>query len=189
MKELLNVKISNNNFITVLSENKDNDLFMFDEITIKYINGKNSIILFKDFLCEGIRSFYNVLSKSLEGNLQLDKQLHEKGVGYFWNNYCNMLRVSTDVEDVTSKYHLWSTTSQYSNETWMYNIGSNIYIEVSPTYKWFYDSDSNEDDYVTFGEFMDNYKIHDRVLINTRSIETCIKQCEILIDSMWYWIK
>lgn len=162
MKTLITFKVNDNKYFEILSENEGNEFSQFDEIIILYHKDNESFVVFKDFACEGIKGFYSILQKSIKGDLQLDPSLQEKGVGYHWNDECRLLNNATDsTEDLTSMYHLWSTTSEYSNETWLYNISDEIYIEVSPTYKWHNLDPIEGEIFIEFNQFMNNYAVHD----------------------------
>lgn len=153
--------ISNEQYIEILLNSDENEIYNFDVITIIFHQNCKTFVLFEDFICEGLKSLHNALEKALHGKLQLDDVLKEKGIGYTFNNICFDMdsALDEDLEDVTSKYSVWSTTSKYSYETWVYNIGEKIYFEISPTYKWFHIDPKESEEYVEFTQFINNYKV------------------------------
>ena len=109
----------------------------------------------------------------MDNKLIIDHKYVEKGIGYEWNIINNKIAndLCEKIDDTIVKYSIWSTTSKYCNETWMYNYNNKIYFEVSKNYRWNYDTPKGDDDFITFEQFKSSYKVYDIVELNYKSVE------------------
>ena len=113
------------------------------------------------------------LQKALNNELGLHPSI-KQNLGYMENKYSHQLpHLSSDFVKILSKtgeslywvgldYHVWSayTTTKPMVATWLYNDDQgNIIFEVTPLYRWSFFPDEPEDpDFITYEEFMQNYK-------------------------------
>lgn len=136
MKELISLPISNDKKILIKTYNEEPDIFMFDEIVIEYDNKNKRIILFDDFLCEGMRALANILERGLAEELQIDETLREDGIGYQWNIECDNLQNDywNHYNDKILQYHIWAGVGNHSYDTWLFNDRGKLYMEISPIY-------------------------------------------------------
>lgn len=163
---LCKLRISEQKSIEILSQNENGDIFLFDEIKIIYHKEEENQVLFDDFLCEGMRALQNVSQKALSGELEIQEKYFEKGIGYEWNKISNRIANDEfDIVDITSPYALWSTPSGFSNSTWIYCFNGEIYLEISPQYKWNYCEPEENELFMNFEDFKSSYQVYDRVKI------------------------
>ena len=186
MKILEKMILSNNRYLKIISENDGKQNNFFDEIIIYYYINRKKTILFKDFLGQGIRALVNVTSKVMDNKLIIDHKYVEKGIGYEWNIINNKIAndLCEKIDDTIVKYSIWSTTSKYCNETWMYNYNNKIYFEVSKNYRWNYDTPKGDDDFITFEQFKSTYKVYDIVELNYKSVEYLNYKSKIILNNM-----
>ena len=166
MLTLTKLDVTDNRIIEILSENEGGNISPFDEIKVIYHLGVEQFILFNDFICEGITALQNILEKALSGELEIDEKYFERGIGYEWNKISNAIADGDfDIIDTTIKYSLWSTSDEYSTSTWMYSFNGDVYIEISPQYKWNYCDPDEDERYMPFQDFQLNYRTYDRVKV------------------------
>ncbi len=160
-----------------------NDDFIgkFSQLTVKYCK---EIIIYDDFTYEGILVLYNLLIRAINSELQINNQLCEKGIGYIWNKICNSLANDKISDDIISIYHLWSTTSNIGKDTWLYNIGDKIYMEISDTYKWHFSIPESYADYITFEEFIVNYKPINIIQLERKDANKLIRFCQEILTKL-----
>lgn len=162
----------------------DNNFTSFSEVKIVYNYLNSEIILFKDFLIEGIKALQTTLNKAIEFGLQTDNLAEKRGIGFIWNEYCNKLSTENqDIADSTEPFHIWSTDSTAGIDTWIYNVGEKIYFEVSPTYRWHFD-EPNGLDYKTYEQFRAGYTAIDIIEINKRTALDWIERCKDILDKI-----
>lgn len=186
MRLLAKLEVSSKRYLEIKTENENHHNYLFDEITVYYYIEDKCIILFNDFLCEGIKALFNITSKLLNNNLNVDRSDFPKGIGYQWNLFNNSLAndMESEIEDTTMPYSLWSTTSKYGNETWMYSSNGIIYFEASKNYKWHFDDPREGEDFITFTEFIAKYEPYDVVQVTIKNIEEWNMKCKEIIENM-----
>ncbi|MGF7142441.1 hypothetical protein HNQ56_000859 [Anaerotaenia torta] len=186
MRALLKLNLAPGKDIEILTYNDSNTLYFFDEIeVIAHIN-QNNFILFKDFLCEGITAFRNMLLKAVDFELQIDPASIPHGLGYRWNIICYNIAniINADEEDTTSPYSLWHTTSEFLKSTWVYNIGKKIFIEISPDYKWIFLEPTPDDNYIEFNEFLNNYQVLEVIEVDSATVRQWVEECANIIEGL-----
>jgi hypothetical protein len=162
----------------------DNDFTAFSEVKIVYNYLNSEIILFKDFLIEGIKALQTTLNKAIEFELQAINLTEKRGVGFLYNEYCNKLSSKNqDIADLTETFHIWSTDSAIGIDTWIYNVGEQIYFEVSPTYRWHFDEPTDLD-YKTYEQFRSEYAAIDIIEINKSTALDWLNKCKDILDKI-----
>lgn len=151
--------------LTIESNTTKENLQKFDIIIIKF----NSYIIFEDYATEGIISLKNHLTRLLKNSLEVNSNLFDKSLGYFWNEYTNSIPDDGEIneDDITEKYSLWSTR-EFS--TWIYSYNRNNYIEISPNYKWHFIEPIETEKFITYEEFIKDYR---------PIVKTCMKEDDI----------
>jgi len=124
-------------------------LNQFDEATVYFINSANKLELYKDVLDDALFSLNGSLRKAVSNTLLLPKTIAVGTAGYVFNN---MLNGVIDIE----LEHLW-VWSMRGISTLIYTINNTIYLEIVPIYPWTF-SEPGGDNYISFDEFMKNYK-------------------------------
>ena len=186
MKNLARIHIKNNEYIDILSENIEEENYFFDVITIYYFLKGDKIVLFQDFLGEGIKSFYNITSEILSNSLEISQRYITYGIGYEWNKSCDLIAndKNDDTIGILSKYSLWSTVNKYGYNTWMYIFQEKIYFEISKNYKWHFEEPEEGETFITFKEFMKEYKSFVIVEVKKEMVKEWNESCKRISESM-----
>ncbi len=159
--------------------------YMIDKYSQLTVKCCKDIILYDDFTYEGILVLNKLLIKAINSELQIKDQLCEKGIGYTWNIICNSLaNDKKSDDDRISIYHVWSTTSNIGKDTWLYNIGDKIYMEISDTYKWHFSDPESYPNYITFQEFIVNYKPINIIQLEREDVNKMVKFCQEILSKL-----
>lgn len=135
-------------------------------------------------MIEGIKTFWTALNRAIESNLQISNLEEYKSIGFLWNKYCNELNTENQaINDLTLSYCLWSTNSTIGTDTWIYNIDSKIFIEVSQTYRWHFD-DPVGLNHITYDQFIAEYKPIDVLEIDNSTAKEWLKICEEILNNL-----
>lgn len=156
----------------------------FDEVEVVYVYNEHVITLAKDIIRHIIATFVVQLEQSLEGKLQLDSSLTIGKVGYFFSKetYLNNNDGSEEKDDIFPEYWVWSSLNNM--QTWLYNVGDTIYLEISPTYEWLF-SDLQEGELsISFDEYMNAYKPIVIVELQRSLVQLWINQCHVLLQEI-----
>lgn len=148
---------------------KKESIKSFMNTSVVYFCGSEKYDLYvNDFISEAIKSLNNALDKALNNELQIKSEYIEKGIGYHHNIYSHELWAKDDlnIQDPAEAFIIWSTPSHIGIETYIYNIQNEIHIEISPIYKWNSDYPENENEFETFDDFINKYKVIDTIKIN-----------------------
>jgi hypothetical protein len=166
MNKILELYCSKNFIISIESDFKIDELYSCDDITIK-LNNNKIYILECDCLRYSLLGLRSMLCEAFENKLQLHESINQD-IGILWNkefqNKTELIYEECEGQEfwVGRVFLLWSTPGDIkpSLTTWLYNDKDrNIIFEVTPTYYWnFIDPLSDEQDYITYEEFIKNYK-------------------------------
>ena len=80
-----------------------------------------------------------------------------------WNEYTHK-RDSTQWANsdqaawVGERYLVWSTSCKYNISTWLYIKNEKIILEITPDYPWTFVDPKSGENYITYDEFIKNYK-------------------------------
>jgi len=121
--------------------------------------GKNlKLVLYENFIFEGIEVFICLLKKVINNKAGLPSSI-DQDLGYLWNQ--KMHADSDNKEKYELPGPLWCSTGHEEGicESWLYNNDQgDIILEITPSYRWhFFDPEEGEN-YITYEEFMQNYK-------------------------------
>jgi hypothetical protein len=192
MEVAFSFKIADNQYINIMSE-KDAfkiNLYGLEEILIMYTNKQTEIVVFYDYFCEGIRSFYSALTSVLRGDRVVP--FNDVYIGYISNINSFKIMMNKDAGDIDflshvtvddSKYRLWETTCEYGTSTWLYRLGNGKYImEVSPLFN--FDVDDMEANETAFKEFLNDYRPFDIVELDASILWEWKLSIEALLQRM-----
>lgn len=142
------------------------------EIVMYYFLQNNKICIGEQTAGLFFTALIKRMIKVIEYHLQLDSSILEN-LGILENEYCHELPyigskfVMISIKDshetywVGEKYALCNTynTTNPKLSTWLYHDKQKILLEVTPLYKWsFIPDDLDDPDFITYDEFMKNYK-------------------------------
>jgi hypothetical protein len=161
-------------------------LHIFDEVEVKYIHNDKTIVLARDIVRYVVETFCNSLEMVLKRELLLERSLVVGKVGYFFSKEKYITADESDElekkDDIFSQYWVWSSPDNI--QTWLYNVDSKIYLEISQTYSWLF-SDPEEDElYVSFEEYVNDYKPIAIIELEESLIRTWIDQCHNILHTM-----
>jgi hypothetical protein len=190
MTPLITFRISElqNIDIVINKQNKTNiygyqaeGLHVFDEVEVEYIHNNKTVILAKDIVRYIIDSFSISLEKSLKNELPLHESCTIGKVGYCFSQkrYMNKLE---EKDDIFSQYWVWSSPNNV--QTWLYNVGSKMYLEISPTYPWLFSDPDEDESYVPFDEYMKNYKPIVIIELQESLVLAWINQCHKILQTI-----
>jgi hypothetical protein len=171
MNEILRLQFKEKD--VYLSVEMDNVAFdqvtCFEDVLI-YFNNDKKYLLNTDCLHYSLYSLWDMLSVALKNKFSLSESI-SCDLGYLWNEY-----LQNNIDNVNYEYKvienqkiwigqehlLWETAGSIKPKlnTWIYNDKQgNIIFEITPSYYWkFIDSLADEQDYITYEEFIKNYK-------------------------------
>ncbi len=167
-----------NNNETIFSIKGESSYEAFTEVEIIFYKEDKKYIVFRDFIIEGIKSLKISLIMALASKLK--KSLDEKSFGLIWNEYCKNLNLDEIADDPIKLYHLWSTTVDNGIETWIYNSGEKIYIEISSMYRWNFD-ETDSINLEKYEDFTKNYKPIAVLEITKQTASCWLEKCEEIL--------
>ena len=124
----------------------------------------NAYVLFDDCLLPSLEIFGVLLKDSLDGTLQLHESI-APDIGYLWNEYLQDRRELPHYVGmyggtfwVGQAYKVWGTANKYNIDTWLYTKNGKIFLEITQYYTWTFDEPEPGENYITYDEFIKNYK-------------------------------
>lgn len=184
MKNLIKFKISDAQYLKINPENISTDeCKLCANIDIDYIDEQKNIIL--RFGYEHYSSFcykiaeYGFVQKLINSEMILDDN-SAKILGVEWNQYFERVIKDTNVD----QYLCWSNSHKqirpYFN-SWMYNDQEgNVIFEITPFYPWHGETKKSNPDFISYKEFMKDYKPIIKTIIPKENLKQWIKQAEML---------
>lgn len=161
-----------------------NDLYYWDsELKITFKDNHKEIVLFNDYIIEGIGTLNNVLTSLLNNTMNIEQRFLNKGFGHYFNKELHKTVTTEEYheEDPSSSYSLWEAKGW---GTWVYNLDSEIYFEISPIYKWHFSEGDNDREYIPFDKFIDGYKIYKNLIIDKTKAQEWLEKCEKIFENM-----
>ncbi|WP_086312358.1 hypothetical protein A5821_000101 [Enterococcus sp. 7F3_DIV0205] len=168
-------------------EIENGKVYAYDELIIKYINGEDEYILFKDFVVTGFNLIESLFQKALANSLKIDHSKFPKGIGYEWVVISHAIaEEEIELEDITSPYRLWTTPSYLARSTWIYNDGEKSYIEISPEYRWDYNDPEEGECFESFDSFVERYDCLENIEIDKEILEEILNEIEEVAKKIYY---
>ncbi|MCA1294988.1 hypothetical protein LBW89_18405 [Paenibacillus sp. alder61] len=197
MVDTIRLDISKSQAILLYLPCEKKDIVPTTDVFLKYWRGGNVEydLFVNDFINEAVKQLYNLLTRAMNNELQLNKEFVDKGVGYYHNIYLHELFTTDnrDIYDPAEKIIVWSTPTEVGIETYIYNIDGEIYLEISPFYKWDSDYPDDEDEYQTFEEYINQHQmidlIHIRRDVAVQWQKILHELIEIAHSNERYWIE
>lgn len=125
-------------------------------------NETDNFLLYDYETSSGVDSFAALLKECINSH-ELNKSI-KKDIGYLWNEYLHKKKDDT-LEYITidninrwvgEHYLLWESSSKLA--AWLYYRDGSIHLEITPVYKWHFTEPENEDNYISYDEFIKNYR-------------------------------
>ena len=184
MKHLTKFVISDTQYLIINPECISPDECEFcANVDIDYVDTEKNVCIrfgYKSFqgFCRFLAN-YELFSNLIKGEMVLDSTI-DGYLGIEWNKYFEGKIKKTEV----SKYHCWSNSHKLVRpyfSSWMYNDEkSDIIFEITPFYPW-HGQKKSTPGYVTYKEFMKDYKPVLRTIIPKESLKLWIGQAKELI--------
>lgn len=149
-------------------------LHEFDEATVTFIDQDSCLEINKDMLTQIVTVLHGTLKLLLANNLQIPKQVSPGSLGILLNNKINRV-TRADL----SNFWMWS--SENNNGTLMYNSNDKIYMEIVPLYPWTFVDPNPGDSYISFDDFMKQYKYYAFEPISKETAIEWHNQCEKIL--------
>ena len=127
-------------------------LHKFDVITVYFIDNDKKVIIYQDMLDDFILPFHILLKRALNNILSLPKEITVGNALLTLNDNLNE-RTPTDM----TPYWLASTVKG-KTATLLYTFNNTIYLEIGIVYPWTFLEPTSADKYITYDEFIKNYK-------------------------------
>ncbi len=163
-------------------EDIDDLIFYNSEIKIIFKDDKKEIILFDDYITEGIGTLNNLLICLLNNKMKIEERFINNGLGCYFNKELHKT-VTEDhcEEDPSLAYSLWNAKGW---GTWAYNLDEKICFEISPVYKWHFCESTNDSEYIPFDKYIDSYKIHKNFIIDKKKAQEWQEKCEKILANI-----
>lgn len=154
--------------------------------------GCRKISLSNDSIRYDMERLSAILKKALSKDLQLDTSISED-IGYLCNEYYQNKEgfVLYDFIDggsdwVGYRYHLWeSCKNKIRYMTWIYNDkNGTIIFEVTPCYPYLFCDPAEEPDYVSYDQWIKDYKPYLVKTISTEVAQQWLEQANSIVEQI-----
>jgi len=160
-------------------------LHEFDEVIVTYEYLDKNVILSIDIIREVLLKMTTMLEQSLQDKLVLPNKIKKGELGKSWNidTYSLLKNKIEEYEkdDVFEQHWLYSYKQI---QTWIYNCDSEICVEVSPSYEWFFKESGEHVDHLDFEAFLVSYKPLAFFCIDKKTAAGWKKQCDSLVKNI-----
>lgn len=187
MEALATFKMKNNRRIEFLVNGlaELEEYGYFTDLKIIYHFEDKKVLLFDDFLTEGVKTFIAVLQMCINGEMALPQEIFEKGIGYEWTKECHKIAEENfDEFDVASKFLMWETVQDSMLATYIYNFEGKTYLEIAPEYKFHFIDPEPDEEFISYESFLSNYKIIDGVELDPLTITQWQSEASAIINNL-----
>ncbi|MBT3455793.1 hypothetical protein HN446_01905 [bacterium] len=188
-KESIVFKISDDFKISVSLMHPLDSTDMFDDTEFFLEHNREKLSIYaNDLIIFGLESFCSYIGIAIANEIPLHESIKED-IGYMWNKdlhataegYKTKLVMEKGEKTdywVGQKYLLWSSPG---TTTWLYNKGDRIFLHVTPTYKWNFDSPEKGETFISYKDYMKAYKPYYIINIKKNVAQKLLKKVETLI--------
>ncbi|AQY51490.1 hypothetical protein PWEIH_14961 [Listeria weihenstephanensis FSL R9-0317] len=159
------------------------DIHRYDEIKILLKALHDTFTLYsEDFIIEAIVALKNLLEKVLNNELEVPDSLSKLEIGRLSNDSYQDIEDDLIYEDanwIGTKFNVWSTNNL---ETWLYNKKGEIYIQVTPVYRWHFAKPKSNDKFSCYSQFVKEYKIIYKAKIERDNAIQWLNKCKEIIN-------
>lgn len=178
--------INSGRYIEMEISGPEQGLFMCDEVKIILYDNGHEYVLYDDIeIRYAIEKLNTLLTKALHNKLQLHESI-QQDIGYLWNELLQdrlklLARVNQEGGNrwIGTCYLLWEIKGL---DTWLYNKDEKIFMELAPVYKWHFDDPETGEDYITYDEFIKDYKPYLIVEIDKKVAQQWLAKTEELMQ-------
>ncbi len=159
------------------------ELHIFDEVEVRYMNKGTPIVLAKDIIQHVVTSFCVALEKAMKKELTLDDSLYVGDLScLFSKKIYTSTNESEKKDDIFPQYWVWSSPD--NTQTWLYNVDNKIYLEISKTYPWLFSEPEENEHYISFDKYINNYQSIACIQLQETRIRSWIDQCQDILQKM-----
>ncbi len=150
----------------------------FDEGSVYFYldSSRKNLLLLKDILQEVFVPLCKMLKKGLNTEIPLPSNIQIGDLGLYYNEYLSEEDIP-GTENFYGNFLLWSGINI---QTWLYNVNDQIYIEISPSYKWHFNEPEKDEKFVSYKDFKKKYKPVAVLEISKEKAESWLEQCKNL---------
>lgn len=153
------------------------EVHKFDEVKVCFFNLENKVELCEDVLNEVLGAFYTAMQNALSGSIKLPHDIKPGDVGRL-SNYA----FRGVYDDYSSSVLVWC--SQKKVQTFIYRLEDRVYLEISPIYPWHFEDPLPDEKYISFDEFMKEYKPYFVIEISQSVMQLWVEQAEIILKKV-----
>lgn len=188
MNKVLTLQINQNDDVYFVTVADLQDIEVFYTIFKAYLNTDNKLIKIHRFSTG--RDFYDFicsLEEALNNERKISKELGKNvNLGLLWNEHTQKIILAEEAGKPLKSWDwsgddllfLGNKADEFSScITFLYNDEQgNIVLEVSSTYPWFFGEDPPEDLYVSYDDWLPEYKILYKTIISKDTVQKWIKE-------------
>jgi hypothetical protein len=166
-KTAIKLPIDSAHHLTVEFLGNTRDLYLLDWITIAYYKGKKKYLLYNFWWVLGeIPTFECLLMRAINNQLTLHESITQD-IGFLWNEYLkdkkgyNFVEISEEESGEVSTFWVGQRHHLFGSKkwtTWFYNKSGDIYLEITPCYRWHYLKPKKNEKFVRYKDFIKKYK-------------------------------
>ncbi|MBA3537478.1 MAG: hypothetical protein H0T84_12880 [Tatlockia sp.] len=163
MNNAILFKINEDAFIQILIPYPVQELECCEIVTITLNQGQQSYIVYQHHCIQIAMEYLNfLLNQAIKQKLQVHPSI-VKNLGYLANEYFNespnekLVLTENNQTWIGMNYSLWSPREV---GTWIYNRDAEIFLEVTPLYRWHFSDPEEGENFITYEEFLKNYKLY-----------------------------
>lgn len=162
--------------------------YRYDPVEIIFKDGETEYIISQnDFLNHETDTLYYYLQDAIANKLTLDKSI-KCNIGFLWNEYLQDKEhdlIMSEHEGLKSwigtRYLLFSGNNI---DTWMYNKNNKIFIEFTPSYKWHHSDPKQDEDFVSYEDWIKEYEPIKLVEIDSNIASVWLQKLEALMKEI-----
>ena len=188
MTDLRKFIISNTQYIKIIPDQfTKNDCEVCNKSKIKYIDEEKNININIDYMESSTFCYFigesGIIQDLIDGKLILNKKI-TPDLGFEWNESFHDSKKPTQ----GSKYHAFSNSHLKIKpylSCWLYNDkDGNVIFEITPFYPWHGENKKSNPDFITYKQFMKNYKPVLKTTIPKENLKQWITQALKLKKSL-----
>ena len=158
------------------------------EVSVLLASEKEKFLITVDFLDSILKAFIGKLDRVLNNEAFLHSSINTN-IGYFWNEILHFEVEPVEVGGfwVGDKNLLCETPGNIKPNlaTWLYNEqGGDIILEITPVYEWHNTDPEQGELFITYEEFMKDYKSIFKQEVSRDIAEEWLKQARDILDSI-----
>jgi len=184
MEELIKFKINSEMSIDIILPCSKENLTACDDVKIIFkSNNKEYLLYDHDTILWALRCLSASLTAALSKRLTLPAFFEGRDIGYMWNlSLHETISLQNEraqkEEEWQDDYLIWNF-KEFA--LWIYNKDNAFCFEVTPVYKWHFDTQKAPAANDSFEEFMASYKPSEIIKIDKEVVENILNQSEDLL--------